>query len=444
MGVGFGDPTPREVLGVGFGDPTPREKRVKIMSKIDDLIKQHCPNGVEWKELWEITYWDKRFNGVDKEKQKNVINFKHTSAEILKQIELTNNGNIRLLSTGNYNGYTTIEHIKYKELVNQGEVISIPSGGGVSIKYYNGLFVDSGNILGVSVNPQKINLKYIFYYLLNIKEKIELLYRGAGIKHPAMSEILQLKIPLPPLPVQEEIVRILDKFTELEKELEKRKQQYDYYRNELLNPENMRGAVEWKTLGEICNIKGRIGFRGYTKNDLVPKHTGAISLSPANIINSSIVFDSNTYISWDKYNESPEIIVKEHDVIFCKTGSIGKVALIKYLPEPATINPQLVVLKNIKCNNFYLAYILGCIHFQNVIQKIKGIGSIPTISQKDLGNQKIPIPPLQEQEKIVKILDKFDALVNDISIGLPAEIKARRKQYEYYRDKLLNFDECGG
>lgn len=203
------------------------------------------------------------------------------------------------------------------------------------------------------------------------------------------------------------------------------------------------GGIKFMPLSEVCDIKGRIGFRGYTRNDLVEEHQGAISLSPANIVNNSMVYSNNTYISWQKYEESPEIMVKEGDVIFCKTGStIGKVAIIKNLPEPSTINPQLVVLKNIKCNNSYLSHILASTYFQNIVHKIKGVGSVPTLSQKDLGSQLIPIPSIQEQERIVSILDKFDSLVNDISIGLPAEINARRQQYEYYRNKLLTFEEA--
>ena len=223
------------------------------MSKINDLIKQYCPDGVEWKELWELTIWDKKLVGVDKAKQSSIIKFNQVSAEILKNIKQNKDGNIRLLSTGIYSGYTTEDCIDNKKIINNAEVISLPSGGSVSLKYYNGSFIDSGNILAVSADTNKYCLKYIFYYLLNKKYLIELMYRGAGIQHPSMSEILQIKIPLPPLPVQQEIVNILDKFTELEAELEAelegRKKQYEHYRNTLLT---FGDDVEWKELGEVC------------------------------------------------------------------------------------------------------------------------------------------------------------------------------------------------
>ncbi len=205
------------------------------MSKLDELIKKLCPDGVEFKELWELTIWDKKFSEVSKEKQEKVVKFKHILAKELKDLD-TNNGDIRLLSTGNYIGYTT--ETLAKDFINIGEVIAIPSGGSANIKYYNGKFVDSGNILCIVKNKQTTNLKYIFYFILDNIKLIEQNFRGSGIKHPNMSQILDISIPLPPLQVQEEIVRILDTFTglidNLNEELVLRKKQYEYYRNKLL------------------------------------------------------------------------------------------------------------------------------------------------------------------------------------------------------------------
>ncbi len=196
-------------------------------------------------------------------------------------------------------------------------------------------------------------------------------------------------------------------------------------------------GVEYKELGEVCEIKGRIGFRGYTRNDQVQKGEGAISLSPANIVKEQINYDDCTYITWEKYYESPEIMVENNDIIFCKTASVGKTTLIKELPNKATINPQLVLLKKIKCNASYLSYLLKEQTFQNKVKKIMGLGSIPTISQKDFSKLTIPVPPLPVQEEIVRVLDAFTALEAE----LEAELEARKRQYEYYRNKLLTFDK---
>ena len=172
--------------------------------------------------------------------------------------------------------------------------------------------------------------------------------------------------------------------------------------------------VEWKKLGEVCEVKGRIGFRGYTREDQVSKGEGAISLSPSNINYGTLNYESCTYITWSKYEESPEIMADEGDIILCKTASGGKVAQIKALPEKATINPQLVLLKNIQVNPQFLFYVLEDSPFQLKIKGLAGIGSVPNVSQAKLASILIPIPSLSEQERIVGILDTFTASIDNI------------------------------
>ena len=194
--------------------------------------------------------------------------------------------------------------------------------------------------------------------------------------------------------------------------------------------------VEWKKLGEVCDIKGRIGFRGYTREDQVEKGQGAISLSPGNITGDNLNYDSCTYIKWEKYIESPEIMVNEGDIILCKTASVGKVARIKNLPEKATINPQLVVLKHFSINPQYIFYVLTDYPFQYRIKGLAGVGSVPNVSQAKLSQILIPIPSLSEQERIVGILDTFTASIDN----LKEQISQRRKQFECYRDQLLDLE----
>ena len=195
-------------------------------------------------------------------------------------------------------------------------------------------------------------------------------------------------------------------------------------------------GVEFVKLGDVCEIKGRIGFRGYTRNDLVSEEEGAITLSPSNIINGKISYDKCSYVSWKKYEESPEIMVEVGDVVFTKTASVGKTAYIDYLPKEATINPQLVLLKDIKGNSKYLSYVLKTGYFQNEVRKITGVGSVPNVPQSSLAKIEIPLPPLEVQTEIVHILDKFTQLEAE----LEAELDCRKRQYEYYRDKLLSFE----
>lgn len=197
-------------------------------------------------------------------------------------------------------------------------------------------------------------------------------------------------------------------------------------------------GVEWKHLGDICNIKGRIGFRGYTRNDQVKEGEGALSLSPSNIQDGQMDYSKGTYITWQKYEESPEIMTRNGDIIFCKTASVGKVALVKDLPYKATINPQLVVLKDVQCNSSFLAYVLGTDLVQNKVISMAGVGSVPNISQKALSEIEIPVPPLPVQEEIVRILDNF----TELQAELQAELQKRLQQYEYYKWNIFEGLSC--
>lgn len=172
------------------------------MSKIDDLIKELCPDGVEFKRLGEV---------CKKLKSASI------SAKDLKNLSDVN-GDIRLLSTGNFDGFTTIK--KTNGFFEVGEVVTIPTGGSASLKYHNGKFINSLNHI---LTSETENVRYIYHFLLSKKDLIESYFRGSGVKHPDMKSIFEIRIPIPPLEVQKEIVRVLDSFTELEAELEARK-----------------------------------------------------------------------------------------------------------------------------------------------------------------------------------------------------------------------------
>ena len=195
----------------------------------------------------------------------------------------------------------------------------------------------------------------------------------------------------------------------------------------------------WCSLNDICHIFGRIGFRGYTKEDLV--HSGgAITLSPSNIINGKMSYDNCTYISWAKYEESPEIQISNDDILLVKTGSsYGKCALVTELPQAATINPQFVVLKYISCDSSLLRYILQSDYAKyNYEQFVLGT-AIPTFTQSILGNMMIPLPPLQEQQRIVTELEKWFEIINKIENGA-SELETYIK---LSKSKILNLAVSG-
>lgn len=171
--------------------------------------------------------------------------------------------------------------------------------------------------------------------------------------------------------------------------------------------------MEWKEvrLGNVCEIYGRIGFRGYATNDLVdtPKE-GAISLSPKNIINGELNLEQCTYIKWDKYYESPEIMINPNEIVITKTGSsVGRTTFVRRVVHPMTLNPQLVVLKNISENAEFLSYYIKSALFQSVLKSIVVGSAIPTLSQKNLANIMINVPKkVEDQRRIASILSSLD------------------------------------
>lgn len=172
---------------------------------------------------------------------------------------------------------------------------------------------------------------------------------------------------------------------------------------------------EWSRLRNLLSIFGRIGFRGYNKKDIVKEGLGAISISPSNISGINFNFEKCTYISWEKYYESPEIMIENGDIILVKTGSsYGKCAIVNYLPEKATINPQSVVLKNVLIEKKYLLYVLNSPLAKKQYEEFVIGAAIPTFSQEKLSNFLIPIPPLEEQKMIVCKIEKMYPLLESI------------------------------
>ena len=403
------------------------------MSKLEELIQELCPNGVEIKYLWECTIWDKRFNGVDKYKQPKVISRIHVSAEQLKSLKVIN-GTVKLLATGKFDGYTTRELAK--DFINNDEVITIPSGGGANIKYYDGEYVDGGNILAISSDKSKYNLKFIYHYLLNNNDLIESFYRGGSVKHPEMFKIVELKIPMPPIEVQSEIVRMLDNFTlltaELTAELTARKEQYEYYRDSLLTFDIDIPKVK------LSDIATSI-YRGSGITREMVTDTGIPCVRYGEIYTKyNLWFDNCVSHTKIENVQSPKYF-EYGDILFAITGeSIEDIAKsVAYIGNDKCLaGGDIVVLKHNQ-NPKYLSLVLSTA--DAVKQKGKGKvkskvvhSSVPAISEIE-----IPLPSLEVQEKLVNVLENFESLCNNLGIGLPAEIEARQQQYEFYRTKLL-------
>lgn len=280
----------------------------------------------------------------------------------------------------------------------------------------------------------KLITEYLFYFYRQYANYLAFKY-CQGTKQQSYTAKIVKQLPICcPSDIQEqqaiaEVLSDIDALINaLNKQIEKKKNIKQGAMQELLTGKKrllgFKGKWEEITLGSLCNIYGRIGFRGYTRNDIVGKGQGAISFSPADIHSFKINYNSCTYISDFKYEESPEIKVYNGDIIFVKTASIGKCAHIESLHEKATINPQLVVMKKFRCNSKFLFYKLIDNDFQQKVLTITGGSTIPTMSQEKLSEMLLFFPSTkEEQTAIAQILTDID---NEI------------EQLEKKRDKYLN------
>ena len=201
----------------------------------------------------------------------------------------------------------------------------------------------------------------------------------------------------------------------------------------------MRTGWEDKLLKDICSVFGRIGFRGYTKADFVSTpDNGAITLSPSNIIGGELSCDKCSYVSWEKYYQSPEIMVFPGDILLVKTASIGKCALVRSLPHEATINPQFVLLKEIKVNHQYLTYFLQSPIAQKKFQEFAIGAAVPTFSQKKLEGLIVPTPSLPEQQRIVDILDREFAKIDALKANAEKSLQAAKDLFQATTDTMMS------
>ena len=314
-------------------------------------------------------------------------------------------------------------------------------------KSYLAIIKDGAGVGRVSLHPAKssvvgtlqyllpnqgFDIKFLYYYLLSVD--FSKYFTGSTIPHIYFKDYKSEPFPILALKEQKEIVEILDQAFEsiqkakanIEKNIENSKELFQSKLNQIL----FQTGEGWeeKSIHSLCEVKGRIGYRGYTKGDLVNKGEGAITLSPSNIKNNTFNIDKCTYISWFKYDESPEIKVYDGDVLFVKTGSTyGKVAIVNELKEKATINPQFVIFKEIKCSNKFLFYNLITKNFKAKIESIVGGTATPTISQANLNKQTVNVPSLEKQEKIVEILDILDNHIQSLLISYEEELKNLEK-----------------
>jgi len=306
------------------------------------------------------------------------------------------------------------------------------------INFYKGKFnaYQRTYILGNFVN--QILSKFVYYYLKSeLRNYIITNSKKGSVPYITLPMLEKFQIPLPPLPVQQEIVRILDKFTtleaELEAELEARKKQYEYYKDNLLT---FGDEVEWKALGEVgAFVRGN----GLQKKDFVETGVGCIHYGQIYTYYGIKASKTISYVTEEfakilrkaSYNDLVIAAVSENIEDVCK-------CVVWEGDEDICVSGDTFVFKT-EQNPHYIGHLLRTNSFLNYKRKNAVGAKVTRLQAGSLPRYIIPLPSLEEQARIAGILDKFDTLTHSISEGLPKEIALRRKQYEYYREQLLSF-----
>ncbi len=330
-------------------------------------------------------------------------------------------------------------------------MITISQGGASAgfVNWQKTKFWAGAHCYVVELKKDNINYRYLYHFLKQNEKYLKNSQVGAGIPSIAQKSIYALKIPVPPIKVQEEISRILDRFSELEGKLEEKLSkelalqviQYDYYKQFLFKKSN--NAVT-KHITDIALVKARVGWQRLTRSEYLQKGDYYLITGTDFTTDGKIDFNTCVYVSKERYDMDENIQVHKNDILITKDGTLGKVAILENEPgKLTTLNSGVFRIKIIddKIIPRYIYHYFTSKYFKDFIENVKTGSTIPHLTQQKLVTLNIPIPSLNEQKRIVNILDKFEKLSNDISEKILDEKELRKKQYEYYRNKLLDFKE---
>ena len=390
------------------------------MSKLDELIKELCPNGVEYKELKDICVIKK---GVQLNKEK-----------LLEKAEypVINGG---ILPSGYWNDYNVKEN-----------TITISQGGASAgyVQYISTKFWAGAHCYYLELKDKNINYRYIYHFIKMKQDKLTSSQVGAGIPSVEKKILENLLIPVPPLEVQEEIVRILDDYTKsveelkekLNKELIARKKQYSWYRDYLLKFENKVEIVKLKDIATEM-------YRGNGIKREEVRETGIPCVRYGEIYTEYGIAFEKTKSYTDENLITNKKYIEYGDILFAITGEsveeIGK--SIAYIgKEKCLVGGDILVMKH-KQDPVYLSYVLSTENSQKQKSKGKIKSKVVHTNATDIGEIEIPLPPLEVQKRIVEVLDNFEKTCKELNIELSSEIEKKQKEYEFVRNYLLTFEE---
>ena len=403
------------------------------MSQIDNLIRELCPNGVDHKSLGEVGEFirgsglqkaDLREHGVPAVHYGQIhTHYSVWATETKSFTDVSMAAKLRHAKTGDLLIATTSEDDEAvaKATAWLGEADVVLSGDAYIYRHV--------------LEPKY--MAYFFHSTMFHDQKRRFI-SGTKVRRVSGASLAKIRIPVPPLEVQREIVRILDQFTQLEAELEAelaaRRAQYEHYRHDAFAFDT-NDDVRWSTLGEIS---ARVSSGGTPSSGREDYYGGDIPWARTQEVDFGYIRSTGkTITELGLQNSSAKWIARNCVIVAMYGATAAKVAINSI---PITTNQACCNLE-IDPSQAEFRYVFHWLSREYKSLKSLGEGSQSNLNAKKVKNYRIPVPSLNEQRRIVALLDNFDALVNDISIGLPAELAARRKQYEHYRDRLLTFKE---
>ena len=370
------------------------------MNKVNALIQKLCPTGVPFKSIEElIERAPKSTKGV---------------------------GPISSMSEGPYVAFTTkTKTFMVNEYLVDGEYIFMNDGGQADTKYFNGKAYYSDHVFAFT--SHKINVRFLYHYLLKLNDVINNDYfRGGGIKNLIKKEFLQIMIPVPPKEIQEEIIKILDSYSdlnnrlidELDTEIALRKEQFRIYREKLIN--DCEGDI--KTIDEVCDV-----FTG--------------GEAPSNFSKEPDISRGLIYAIWangrDVYGYTDTYKIESDAVCISSIGANTGAVFFHEGKFTPIIRLKVLIPKDLSSvNTRYLYHAVSIIDFTG-----RKKSSVPNMNANEVKAKLVKIPSKLNQDRIADLLDRYDELSNSMLASLPSEIDARQKQYAFYRDELLSFTE---
>ena len=403
------------------------------MSHIDDLIRDLCPDGVEFRTLEEI--FETR-NGYTPSKNDPEA-WAGNDVPWFRMDDIRSRGRIlrdatQRISTSAVKGDKTFPAgsilVATSATIGEHALVQVPH---LSNQRFTNLAIKDNF-------KNSFDIKFLFYYCFKLDEWCTKNTTTSSFASVDMKGFKKFKFPIPPLEVQQEVAKTLDQFTqleaELEAELEARQQQYAYYRDILVAPRSPRESVK---LGEVSHIARGASPRPIRK--FITNNDGIPWIKIGDVPpQGKYITATAQHISTDGAEKSRQI--KPGDFILSNSMSFGRPYISKI---NGCIHDGWLVISNYETtfDPDFLYHVLRSSPIQNEFAQRAGSGTVRNLNSKIVSETLVPAPPIDQQREVVHLLDKFDLLVNDLTSGLPAEIEARRKQYEYYRDRLLTFSE---